>query len=173
MEVRLLDQEVLENNVRFRSRHFDHRRIVAYQRTFDERAADLVEAVFDAVERDIRHDMARLGLRDVVLHDPKPVSALQNAQEVKGTYIVLIPLANQVRRHGPEHLGEDLAVLACGVVPERLSGGLKRVCDGVVEFVARLVDVGDRCGAHEGGDGIVGIFAELGRDEAKVLWCRG
>lgn len=145
---------------------------MAYQRTFDERAADLVEAVLDAVERDIGHDMARLGLGDVVLHDPKSVNALRNAQEVTGTYIVLIPLANQVRRHGPKHLGENLAVLARGVVPERLGGRLERVCDGVVEFVACLVDVGDRCGAHEGGDGIVGIFAELGRDEAKVLWYR-
>ena len=83
-------------------------------------------------------------------------------------YLVVAPRTDEVRRHRPEDLREDLAVLARGVVPQVVRGFDQRVGDHPVLLLPRLIVVGDRYGAHERVRAIVQT-APLRRDEAEML----
>ena len=83
-------------------------------------------------------------------------------------YLVVAPRTDEVRRHRPEDLREDLAVLARGVVPEVVRGLDQRVGDHPVLVLPGLIVVRNRHGAHERVRAVVQA-APLRRDEAKML----
>ena len=81
----------------------------------------------------------------------------------------MAPRADEVRRHRPEDLGEDLAVLAGSVVPKVISAIGQGISDGAVLVLIGLIVVRMGCSTRERVGAIV-CSAELRRDETEVLW---
>ena len=85
------------------------------------------------------------------------------------TYVVLAPRADEVRRHRPEDLGEDLAVLAGSVVPKVISAIGQGISDGAVLVLISLIIIRMRGSTRERVRAIL-CSAELRRDETEMLW---
>lgn len=112
--------------------------------------------------------MAGLDLGHVVLCSPSDrFRVFSNGCEI--TYVVRVPVADQVGGHRAEDLGEDLPVLARGGVPQvdRLLG--ERVRDRPVLVGVELVVVRMRRRAHERGDLGLPVLAELRADKPEML----
>ena len=140
-----------------------------YHRALDKRTANLRETVLDTIKSDIGNNVASHDIRHISLRRDTNVTFLVRCIDKPETHIVVLPLANEVRRHRAEDLCEDLAVLAGGVVPEGLGGGRKRVGDGVILRGADLVIVWYGRRAHEGRHCLVWPFAVLRRYQPEVL----
>lgn len=96
-------------------------RTAAYQWTFHKSTLDQGKTVFDARHRNIRNDMTGLHLRDIELdRENQSINQLAKiAAEGMGTpYIISAPGPNQIARHRPKHLRENLPVLPRSVVPQ-------------------------------------------------------
>lgn len=87
----------------------------------------------------------------------------------RDAYIVCIPVSDKVGRNGAEELRKHLAILASCFFPEHVGFVGDGVGHKAVFARVRVVPVGVRSGAHEGGYLRVATGAGLRGNKAKML----
>jgi hypothetical protein len=85
------------------------------------------------------------------------------------TYLICIPISDQVSRNGTKNLREYLPVFSSSVVPQIKRLIREGIGNKTVFGSSRFILVRTGCGSHEGRNGFSASLAHLRRNQTKML----